>query len=627
MAIDSGTTSGVGTNGAHEQLQFNDDYAGQPPPEADEHGYRILEQPMGAKRRVKVILMGAGASSLNFFKKAEEELENVDLVCYEKNHDIGGTWLVNRYPGCACDIPSVNYQFTWKIKQWSHFYSYSPEIWRYLKDIEEENDFIKKYIRLRHQVEMAEWDSHAGVWRFKIRNLVTDEVFDDAAEFFINAGGVLHKWKWPDIPGLHDFKGKLMHSANYEEGYDLSGKKVAVVGSGSSGVQIVAAITSKVDHLYHWVRNPVWVTAAFAQGWAGPDGSNFAYSEEQLRYLEQNPDKYLEYRKQIENELNQRFKFIIRGSPESKAARDFARDQMSRKLSSRPELASAIIPRNFNPGCRRPTPAPGYLEALSAPNATIYTDQLSQITPTGFIDHTGTHHPVDVIICATGFDTTWLPPFPFRAHGRDLRDLWTRRSVDPATGAVQTEPDVTSYLSIGIPTFPNTFSFCGPYGPLGHGSFMPLIEAWTRYMLAAVAKAQAEGIKALAPRADAARQFRQHADLFLRRTAWTQPCSSWFKQGRAGGQAAVYPGSRLHFLELMRAPRYEDFDIEYWSENRFAFLGNGFEVRERDGRDITYYLGLLGDEDRQPVYGEELVERLAGWRLGDGAVVTGAQMS
>ncbi|KKY19679.1 putative cyclohexanone monooxygenase [Diplodia seriata] len=627
MAIDSGTTSGVGTNGAHEQLQFDDDYAGQPPPEADEHGYRILEQPMGAKRRVKVILMGAGASSLNFFKKAEEELENVDLVCYEKNHDIGGTWLVNRYPGCACDIPSVNYQFTWKIKQWSHFYSYSPEIWRYLKDIEEENDFIKKYIRLRHQVEMAEWDSHAGVWRFKIRNLVTGEVFGDAAEFFINAGGVLHKWKWPDIPGLHDFKGKLMHSANYEEGYDLSGKKVAVIGSGSSGVQIVAAITPKVDQLYHWVRNPVWVTAAFAQGWAGPDGSNFAYSEEQLRYLEQNPDKYLEYRKQIENELNQRFKFIIRGSPESKAARDFARDQMSRKLSSRPELASAIIPRNFNPGCRRPTPAPGYLEALSAPNATIYTDQLSQITPTGFIDHAGTHHPVDVIICATGFDTTWLPPFPFRAHGRDLRDLWTRRTVDPATGSVRTEPDVTSYLSIGIPTFPNTFSFCGPYGPLGHGSFMPLIEAWTRYMLAAVAKAQAEGIKALAPRADAARQFRQHADLFLRRTAWTQPCSSWFKQGRKDGQAAVYPGSRLHFLELMRAPRYEDFDIEYWSENRFAFLGNGFEVRECDGRDVTYYLGLLGDEDRQPAYGEELMERLAGWRLGDGAVVTGAQMS
>ncbi|KAK0659414.1 putative sterigmatocystin biosynthesis monooxygenase stcW [Lasiodiplodia hormozganensis] len=628
MAIDSGSTNGVR---AHEQLHFNeDDYAGPPPPEADEQGYRILEQPMGTKRRIKVVLMGAGASSLNVFKKAEEELENVEIVCYEKNHDIGGTWLVNRYPGCACDVPSVNYQFTWKPKQWSHFYSYSPEIWRYLKDIERENDFINKYVRLKHRIERAEWDDRAGVWRFRIRNLVTDDVFDDAAEFFINAGGVLHKWKWPGIPGLHDFTGKLMHSANYEEGYDLNGKKVAVIGAGSSGVQVVAAITPKVGKLYHWIRNPIWVTAAFAQSWAGPDGANFAYTEEQLRYLEQNPQKYLEYRKQIENELNQRFKFIIKGSPESKVARDFARTQMTRKLSTRPDIASAIIPRDFNPGCRRPTPAPGYLEALSAPNATIYTDQLQQITRSGFIDHSGVHHDVDVIICATGFDTTWLPPFPFRAHGRDLRDLWTRRrtAVDPVTAEEKEETDmnVTSYLSIGIPSFPNYFSFCGPYGPLGHGSFMPLIEAWTRYMFAVITKVQVEGIKSLAPRTDAAAQFRQHADLYLQRTAWTQPCSSWFKQGRKDGQVVVYPGSRLHFMELMKAPRYEDFEIVYWNENRFAFLGNGFEVRERDGRDITYYLGLLGDEDKQPVYGEELVERLAGWKLGEEAVVTGSQM-
>lgn len=185
---------------------------------------------------------------------------------------------------------------------------------------------------------------------------------------------------------------------------------------------------------------------------------------------------------------------------------------------------------------------------------------------------------------------------------------------------------MTSYLSIGIPTFPNHFSFCGPYGPLGHGSFMPLIESWTRYMFAVITKCQVENIKSITPRMEAAREFRQHADLFLQRTAWTQPCSSWFKQGKKTGQAAVYPGSRLHFLELMKAPRYEDFEIKHWSGNRFAWLGNGFEVREEDGRDITYYLGLLGDEDKQPEYGEELVERMAGWRLGEESIVTGSQM-
>lgn len=101
-------------------------------------------------------------------------------------------------------------------------------------------------------------------------------MFDDAAEFFINAGGVLNNWKWPSIPGLEEFKGKLMHSANYEEGYDLDGKRVAVIGAGSSGVQIVAAIQQKVDKLYHWVRSPIWITAGFAQRWAGRDGANFA---------------------------------------------------------------------------------------------------------------------------------------------------------------------------------------------------------------------------------------------------------------------------------------------------------------------------------------------------------------
>ncbi|KAI4961273.1 hypothetical protein J4E86_000300 [Alternaria arbusti] len=587
----------------------------QLPPETDQHGYRINEQPMGTKRKVKVVLMGAGASTLNFLKKAEEEMENLEIVCYEKNHDVGGTWLENRYPGCACDIPSVNYQFSWKIKLWSHYYSYSPEIWEYLKSIERENDFIAKYIRLRHRLEHVEWDDAAGLWRFRVRDLGKDVVFEDSAEFFVNAGGVLNKWKWPEIPGLQDFKGKLMHSANYEEGYDLSNKRVAVIGAGSSGVQIVASIQQKVQHLYHWIRSPIWITAGFAQTWAGKNGANFRYSEEQLKYLEENPKKYLEYRKQIENELNQRFKFIIKGSEEARLAREYADTEMRNKLNHDSRLIEKMIPKNFNPGCRRPTPAPGYLEALVAPNATVFTDPIGSITATGFTDQDGNHHEVDVIICATGFDTSWLPRFPFKAHGHDLRNLWG------------SEEGVTSYLSVGIPNFPNTFSFCGPYGPLGHGSFMPLIEVWTRYIFSVITKCQVENIKSLAPKLAPCVQFRQHADLFLQRTAWTSPCRSWFKQGKTDGQATMWPGSRLHFLKIMETPRYEDFEIEYRQGNMWAFLGNGFEVREFDGRDITNYLGNLDEEGRdvQPDYDEGLKDVLGGFTLGDEYIVKGGR--
>jgi hypothetical protein len=285
---------------------------------------------------------------------------------------------------------------------------------------------------------------------------------------------------------------------------------------------------------------------------------------------------------------------------------------MRRTLNNDQRLCDAIIPRDFNPGCRRPTPAPGYLEALVSDNTTVYTDPVNRLTATGFLDQNNTEHAVDAIICATGFDTTWVPRFPIiNAAGTDLRDFWAGSD------------NLTSYLSIGIPTFPNHFTFCGPYGPLGHGSFMPLIESWTTYMLDVITKVQTENIKSLTPLASASQDFRQHADLFLKRTAWTSSCRSWFKQGRnggseEGGQAVVYPGSRLHFLHLLERPRYEDYEFERWDGNRFAFLGNGFDMREFDGRDVTGYLGFLGEEGRdvQPVYGEALVQELAGWANG-----------
>lgn len=160
-----------------------------------------------------------------------------------------------------CDIPSVNYQYSWKPQPWKHYYAGASEIWQYIKEIERDNGFIDKYVNLRHEVIRAEWDEDKGVWRIQVRNLDTGVIKDDAAEVFINAGGVLNHWKWPDLHGLKDFGGSLVHSAAYDESLDLTGKRVAVVGAGSSGVQIVAAIQKQAKKLYTWVRSPIWVTA------------------------------------------------------------------------------------------------------------------------------------------------------------------------------------------------------------------------------------------------------------------------------------------------------------------------------------------------------------------------------
>jgi hypothetical protein len=152
----------------------------------------------------------------------------------------------------------------------------------------------------------------------------------------------------------------------------------------------------------------------------------------------------------------------------------------------------------------------------------------------------------------------------------------------------------------------------GPYGPLGHGSFLPILETLALYIIQIIDKMQTDRIKALTPRPEAIAQFKAHADLFLQRTAWVSGCSSWFKQGRVDGPLPMFPGSRLTYLNILERPRFEHYQIEYCNElNMFEFLGDGFDVREFDGRDLSYYLGLIDGEDVQINLEAELSTEMA----------------
>ncbi|KAL5350905.1 hypothetical protein ACLOAV_004478 [Pseudogymnoascus australis] len=151
--------------------------------------------------------------------------------------------------------------------------------------------------------------------------------------------------------------------------------------------------------------------------------------------------------------------------------------------------------------------------------------------------------------------------------------------------------NLLSYLSIAMPEVPNYWMGVGPYGPLGHGSFIPIIEHVTKYILTVAKKMQKENIKSLRPRQDICESFVEHADLFLKRTAWSGTCRSWFKQGHLDGKLTIFPGSRLVYFGLLENPRFEDYSIQYRAKNPFAFLGNGFSTKEFDGSDLAYYLG------------------------------------
>lgn len=549
--------------------------------------YKIKEALMGTKRPVKVIFMGMGAAGIDFAHALQERGGNVDLAVYEKNPDIGGTWLENRYPGCACDIPSVSYQYSWQRKpDWSQYYSSSKEIFQYFKDVASSNN-LERFVKFGHKVVNAEWLEERGQWKISIMRMEDSTVFDDYAEFFLNGGGHLNAWKWPKIEGLHDFQGRLLHSANWDESVDLTGKKVLVVGVGSSAVQIVPSIIDKVKSLHVIARSPTWITAGFAPKYAGPNGNNFDYSEETKRRFREDPKFYLAYCKAIESELSVRFRMVVNGSDEAQEAKRFSTEEMQRKLASRPELMETLIPKDFGIGCRRPTPGNGFLEALCNDKTTVLTREIRMVTQSGFVTADGQHVEADVVICATGFDTTFRPMFPMHANGRNIQDDFNTS-------------DTVAYLGLNLPEVPNYFHYSGPYGPLGHGSALPMIEAFTQYILQVIEKVQLEDIKKIQVKRSVAEAFTRHADVYLKRTAWSGPCSSWFKAGDKVRKPTLWPGSRIHYLSILQKPRFEDYEIAYISQNMWNFLGDGFHDREYNGTDLTWYCGLLDGKDEQP---------------------------
>ncbi|KAJ3910109.1 FAD/NAD-P-binding domain-containing protein [Lentinula edodes] len=537
-------------------------------PSENERGYRIPVQRFGTIHPIKVVAIGAGISGISLAHDIQQYGEQVELTIYEMGKDVGGTWFWNQ------DL-SFNYQMSWcPNPKWSEYYSTAVEIHKYYKDLVEKFG-LRKYMRLSHEVVRAEWAENINRWKLTIKDPDGNCLLDEC-NVLINAGGVLNNWKWPDIEGLCDFQGTLCHTARWPADFDYKDRSVAVIGSGSSGIQVLATIQPEVKKLFHWIRSPTWITPGFAQQFAGPGGKNF-------RYI---------------SELNERFKFIVQGTPEQKAALQFAEKDMRQRLNGDRRLIDAIVPTKFVVGCRRPTPGNGYLEALLEPNVYVYTEMFQRITPKGFIDNEGIEHTVDAIICATGFNTSFIPRFPVIGRGGiNVQDRWKEYPIDSASILL-----IQMSIPANCSLFIQYFMYYALEGPTGHGSGAPMIEAMTKCFMQIIRKMQVENIVSMQVKHKAADDFNEHRELYLKRTAWAGQCSSWVKPG-PNASPVMIPGNRVLFIELLTNPRWEDWDYEYgYAQNRFGYLGNGFTMREVDGRDTTFYYGLLDDKDEQPDY-------------------------
>ncbi|KAL1943925.1 hypothetical protein VTO73DRAFT_3743 [Trametes versicolor] len=550
-------------------------------------------------RPVKVIVIGAGFSGITAGIRFPQKIPNVDIVIYEKNAAIGGTWYNNNYPGLACDVAAHCYQLSFEEKKdWSAFYASGPEIREHLQEVVDKYKLMR-YIRLQHEVVHAQYDAAAGKWHVRVRrpNAETGDMeeVEDSGDVLVTAIGALSRWKWPNIDGLKDFGGELHHSAGFdpvpktweELAETWADKKVGVIGVGSSAIQIVAALQPKVKKLVNYVRGKTWLALPFCGdtvttllGREPGDFGNYHFTPEEIERFKNDPEFFWNFRYSLEQEFNSAHSWTLRGSDLGKQSKEVFTQIMEKKLAKKPWIAEYLIP-DFPLACRRVTPGPGYLEALCEDNTDFVPTDIKRITKTGIETVDGKYQDLDVIICATGYDTSFQLPFQIIGrNGIDINEKW--------------KPYPVSYLSVAVDSFPNMFMALGPNAAIATGMLVPLIEQQVMYAVQATAKLQRDRLKSMEVKPEVVRDFDQYIEAYFPKTVFAEKCRSWYKLGKAEGRVVgLWPGSTLHGIKALLHPRWEDYDYERADpvENRLHWLGDGQTHNERTlSGDRAWYL-------------------------------------
>lgn len=306
------------------------------------------------------------------------------------------------------------------------------------------------------------------------------------------------------------------------------------------------------------------------------------FSDQERFEFATKPGVLLEYRKNVERGLNGQFGVFLKGTTANNETEAYMKSQMQEKLHN-PYLEEHLIP-NWHVGCRRLTPGVGYLEALGKENVEVVYGEITHITERGCVCDNGNEYPVDILICATGFDTSFKPRFPIVApNGKNLQDVW--------------KEEAQSYLGVAAAEFPNYLIFLGPNCPIGNGPVLSGIECQADYMLKLIDRFQTHNISQFSPKKEAIDEFIAHKDQFMQNTVWNDPCRSWYKGRPDGPVTALWPGSTLHYIEAMMEVRMDDWEVKY-NGNRFAWLGNGYSQTELDPTaDWAFYIREKDDDE------------------------------
>jgi cation diffusion facilitator CzcD-associated flavoprotein CzcO len=493
----------------------------------------------------RVAIIGGGFGGLGLGIRLRQA-GFLDFVILERAPDVGGVWRDNAYPGCACDVQSNLYSLSFAPNpDWSRSYSPREEIHEYLRQTAGRFG-VRAHCRFSHPVTGSRWDEAGQRWVVQgPRGTVT-------ADVLVTAVGGLSEPSIPALPGLGAFRGKVMHSAQWDAAHDLAGRKVAVVGTGASAIQFVPHIQPRVEKLLLFQRTAPWILPR----------RDRPVSSRMQRLYRAVPAAQLAARG-ILYVLREMLVLGFTHPGLLRRAQKLALRHLHRQVPD-PVLREKLTP-TYTLGCKRILISDDYLPALTRPNVEVVTDAIREILPHGIVTRDGTVHEVDTLIFGTGFQVTDMPiARQVRGHdGRTLDEVW--------------EGSPRAHLGTTVAGFPNFFMLQGPNTGLGHTSVLTMMESQMDHVLGALRHLDQEGLAAVEPRPEAQAAFVGQVDQQMARTVWMQGgCASWYLD-RTGRNSTLWPGSTFAFRR--RVQRFNA--AEYLGHPRARTAPHDAPVREQ----------------------------------------------
>ncbi|MBV8069125.1 MAG: NAD(P)/FAD-dependent oxidoreductase [Acidobacteriaceae bacterium] len=484
----------------------------------------------GSSEAVDVLVVGAGFSGLCMgIKLRKAGIESFLII--EKASDVGGTWWENRYPGCACDIPSHLYSFSFdRNPDWTEMFASQPEIQAYLKRCADKSGILPK-IRFHTKMREAVWNEERQRW---IVSTSTERTIE--ARVLVSGMGALHVPRYPEIPGIERFAGPKFHSAKWDRGVQLIGKHIAVLGTGASAVQFVPEIAPRAKKVFVYQRTPAWIIPRVG----GPIVEPFR------QWFRRAPCLSWGFRMFLFWMLEMRVAGFLGNLKMRERGKKLALEHLERQI---PDLSlRAKLTPNYEFGCKRVLLSNDFYPTLMRPNVELVAEDIREIREHSLVTATGVERPADVLIFGTGFRATELLKGT-RIVGRfgvELQQAWHER--------------VNAYLGVTVSGFPNFFMLLGPNTGLGHNSVVLMIEAQVKYVIKCLALMRRKGQNVMDVRAETQQHFLEMLRKKLAGTVWeTGGCRSWYQDPRTGETPAIWPGSVVSYRRQMRRVSAADY--------------------------------------------------------------------